>query len=567
MANQVVNTLGTPGGYATPTFAPFQSGCTKCNPSHDYYNYYAQQKEVQSIPQTGGKKSKKINKSIKVKKGGSHETGAYSNTGNPILIPKSTGENLYVENNYNVPMDKVMKNNLGIDYATSGGSKSKNSKKNIANNISRVKALKGGKNDDKKKDDEKKDNKKKDDKKKNDKKKMNGGDIATDAMPLNDFKTKLSGGKKDDKKQNNKDNKKQNNKKNMRGGQETAGATSLPQRWFDPNFKEQFTAKVTDAPTGYNMNSGPDFGKVGGSKVKKVPKKIKKDEKAIKKDVSKLKKDLMKLKKNKKSMKGGQESSGATSMDAAFYNPSAKVLDFPSNSGEGIMSAYGAIKLGNIGTGMLAPYTASTSDTANHNTMQQTGGKKKLSTKKVDASKKKTLSKKVGDRKKSQKGGDGPIPYISDSPVSTITGTVNNAINGFSSFMQELDNAYQNSINEIKNVKIGDQRLIQGGGKKKSNKKSVKESKLPSKINKRSIKKGGNGSAWSTSLNSRGPWNAPDDNWGVPGELWFRQFNKTGDYIPNSRLAVAATPELAGVSHPTVSGYDESIFGPTNSWA
>ena len=86
-------------------------------------------------------------------------------------------------------------------------------------------------------------------------------------------------------------------------------------------------------------------------------------------------------------------------------------------------------------------------------------------------------------------------------------------------------------------------------------------------LNKKSIKKGGNGSAWVTSLNSRGPWNAPDDQWGVPGELMFRQFNKTADYIPNSRLAVAATPELAGVSHPTVSGYDESIFGPTNSWA
>lgn len=155
MANQVVNQLGTPGGYATPTFTPFQSGCTKCNPSNDYYNYYAQQKAVQSVPQTGGKKKLTSKNSLKVKKGGADKIGAYSNTGNPILIPKSTGDNLYVENNYNVPMDKVMKHNLGIDYATQGGSKSKNKKKNIkggniADNAAPVKALKGGKQNDKK---------------------------------------------------------------------------------------------------------------------------------------------------------------------------------------------------------------------------------------------------------------------------------------------------------------------------------------------------------------------------------------------------------------------------------
>jgi hypothetical protein len=535
MANQVVNTLGTPGGFNTPTFTPFQSGCTKCNPSNDYYNYYAQQKAVQSVPQTGGKKKLTSKNSLKVKKGGADiKIGAYSNTGNPILIPKSTGENLYVENNFNVPMDKIMKNNLGIDYATQGGSKSKNSKKNIkggniADNAASVKALKGGKQDSKKK--------------------MKGGNIATDAITLNNFQTKLTGGKKD--------------KKNMRGGQETAGATPLPQRWFDPNIKERFVDSASSEITGYNMTSGPDFGKVGGNKPTKVSKKIKKDEKAIKKDVLKLKKDLMKLKKNKKSMKGGQESSGATSMDKAFYKESTKVLDFPSMSGEGIMSAYGPIKVGDVGTGMLAPYTASMAVTANHNTMQQTGGKKKSSNKKVDGSKKKTLSKKVGDPKKTQKGGKDTIPFISDRPVSTVTNTINGAIDGFSSFLQKLENANNNSINQIKNMKIGNQRLIQGGSKKKNNK--LEKEKMT--LNKKSIKKGGNGSAWVTSLNSRGPWNAPDDQWGVPGELWFRQFNKTGDYIPNSRLAVAATPELAGVSHPTVSGYDESIFAPTNSWA
>ena len=72
---------------------------------------------------------------------------------------------------------------------------------------------------------------------------------------------------------------------------------------------------------------------------------------------------------------------------------------------------------------------------------------------------------------------------------------------------------------------------------------------------------GGNGSDFATTLSSRGPVNAPDDYWGTPGDLWFKQFNKTGDYIPNSKLAVAATPSLAGVGNSDrVSGYDPMGF-------
>ena len=53
------------------------------------------------------------------------------------------------------------------------------------------------------------------------------------------------------------------------------------------------------------------------------------------------------------------------------------------------------------------------------------------------------------------------------------------------------------------------------------------------------------------------PVNAPDDFWGVPGEQWFKQFNKTGEYIPNSKLAYAATPLLAGIGNsPEVTAYD-----------
>jgi len=68
--------------------------------------------------------------------------------------------------------------------------------------------------------------------------------------------------------------------------------------------------------------------------------------------------------------------------------------------------------------------------------------------------------------------------------------------------------------------------------------------------------RGGNGSDFATTLSSRGPVNAPDDMWGVDGETFFRQFNKTGQYIPNSQLAAAATPQLVGQNPTCVSGYD-----------
>ena len=298
--------------------------------------------------------------------------------------------------------------------------------------------------------------------------------------------------------------------------------------------------------------------------------------------------------KKSKSMKGGMESSGATPMDQRFYNADLKYDNYPSNSGNGVMSAYGPIEAGNVGTGMLAPFTASTSSSANPNTMMKTGGKKKL---------------------KSKKGGDG-IPYISDSGVTRVQNALDSAVDGFSGFMRELDSDYINSVNHLKNMKIGNQRLIQGGkkngnnnngkkignnnsgnnnsGKKSGNNNSgnnnngkkignnnsgnnnsgkksgnnnngnnnyEKLKKLGGKKNKKYLKGGFDGSDWATTLASRGPANAPDDYWGVPGEKWFRQFNKTGEYIPNSQLAYAATPELAGKNDSgIVTGYDESII-------
>ena len=93
--------------------------------------------------------------------------------------------------------------------------------------------------------------------------------------------------------------------------------------------------------------------------------------------------------------------------------------------------------------------------------------------------------------------------------------------------------------------------ISQTGGKKKS------------KLYKN--KKGGNGSDFISTLNSRGPSNAPDMYWGIDGEKWFRQFNKTANYIPNSQLAKAATPKLLeGPKNDAVIGYNafSDVFAP-----
>ena len=249
--------------------------------------------------------------------------------------------------------------------------------------------------------------------------------------------------------------------------------------------------------------------------------------KIIKKGVKKtIKKSTKKITKSKKSMKGGMESSGATPMTQSFYDPTIPVDNYNELSGNDVMSAYGPIESGDIGTGMLAPYNASTCSTVNPNSTMKTGGKK--------------LVKKIG-------GASGLIPKISDKPISTVQKTINGAISGFSNFINKLDQDYLKSVSYVKTVKIGNQRLIQGG---KKDKKKVQKKKI--------IKKGGsNGSDFALTLNSRGPVNAPDDFWGVPGEKWFKQFNKTGEYIPNSKLAYAATPLLAGIGNsPEVTAYD-----------
>ena len=324
----------------------------------------------------------------------------------------------------------------------------------------------------------------------------------------------------------------------------------------------------------------------------------------------------MKKKKPKK-QKGGQESSGATPMDMRFFDTKANLLSSSADSGMGVNSAYGSIDPKDIGSGMLAPYTTSTSKTANHSSGQQTGGKKsKGKVKKTKSKKEKSILNKImkkmsnikksilpGDKKKKsgkkskkqrggessdilgydssdkyasvdnlpQKGGKDLMKKMSSEPIIKSQNLTTGMIDGAVNILNGITKAYNKSIKETENIKIGNQRLVKGGKKptksspKKKPKKSVPKKKPKKSVPKKKHKKhkgGSNGSDFALTLASRGPANAPDKFWGVDGEKWFRQFNKTGQYIPNSRLAEAATPLLlSGPNNDIVMGYDDMGIG------
>jgi hypothetical protein len=396
-------------------------------------------------------------------------------------------------------------------------------------------------------------------------------------------------------------------------------------------------------------NMGITYETAFGGKPKKSSSKSKKSSSKSKKSSSKSKKTIinktmngvkkiknmimskvsgMKKKKSKK-QKGGQESSGATPMNMRFFDNNASLDNMSADSGMGVNSAYGLIDAKDVGVGMLAPYTTSSSKTANHSSGQQTGGKKSKgkSKGKSKAKKEKTvlnkIMKKMSNIKKSilpcdkkkkskkqkggevlgydssdrlaiydnkQKGGKELLKKMSPSPIIKSQNLTTKIIDDAVIVLDDITKAYNKSVKDAENIKIGNQRLIKGG-KKLTKKAACKKSKKPaskkpvskkpvskkpaskkpaskkpaSKKSKKSSSKkhkGGDGSDFSLTLSSRGPSNAPDKYWGVDGETWFRQFNKTGQYIPNSRLAEAATPQLlSGPNNNIVMGYDDMGIG------
>jgi hypothetical protein len=420
-----------------------------------------------------------------------------------------------------------------------------------------------------------------------------------------------------------------------------AGANNLEKDNMGVGYATAFGGKAKKSK---KIKKSSSSSKAKKSKKAKKPKKTKKTKKSIvnkaMNGVKKIKNMIMgkvssMKKKRSKKQKGGQESSGATPMDMRFFDTKASLISASADSGMGVNSAYGTIEPRDVGSGLLAPYNASTSKTANHPSMQQTGGKKskgKAKKTKVKKTKKEKsmmnkIMKKMSNIKKSilpsdkkkkskkskkQRGGDNhePLGYdlkdkyalyenskqtggkdimkkMSPEPIIKSQQLTTGMIDGAIGVLDVIVKGYNKSLKEASNVKIGNQRLIQGG--KKSSPKKLKKTKKPKKkvvakkpkkktvakkpkkkvVAKKPKKKalrrkhkGGNGSDFALTLASRGPANAPDKFWGVDGEKWFRQFNKTGQYIPNSRLAEAATPLLlSGPNNNIVMGYDDMGIG------
>ena len=233
-----------------------------------------------------------------------------------------------------------------------------------------------------------------------------------------------------------------------------------------------------------------------------------------------------KTKKTSRKMRGGS----ATGFPAQYYDAKIPTPSYASDSGKGMMTAYGAANPKDVGVGMLAPYNASSN----------------------------------GPRASMVKTGGMRIPSMSDSAVKDVKGVIDKSFDGMDHFFKKVEDSYNKSVKSAENVKVGDQNLIHNGGKKKKATKKTTSSKKKTTKRRRSMK-GGSGSDYATTLSSRGPVNAPDNYWGVDGEKFFRQFNKTGEYIPNSQLAVAAAPQstTSGMTNGIVKGYDN--FG--QSWA
>jgi hypothetical protein len=266
------------------------------------------------------------------------------------------------------------------------------------------------------------------------------------------------------------------------------------------------TMNVSPMPPAMNVSPMPP--QEGGKKKKRSSSKSKK------------------TKKTSRKMRGGS----ATGFPAQYYDAKIPTPSYASDSGKGMMTAYGAANPKDVGVGMLAPYNASSN----------------------------------GPRASMVKTGGMRIPSMSDSAVKDVKGVIDKSFDGMDHFFKKVEDSYNKSVKSAENVKVGDQNLIHNGGKKKKATKKTTSSKKKTTKRRRSMK-GGSGSDYATTLSSRGPVNAPDNYWGVDGEKFFRQFNKTGEYIPNSQLAVAAAPQstTSGMTNGIVKGYDN--FG--QSWA
>ena len=236
-------------------------------------------------------------------------------------------------------------------------------------------------------------------------------------------------------------------------------------------------------------------------------KKVAKEKKISYKDALKIAK---KTYKKKKVMKGGDSNMGQTGFPGKYFGN-----DVPMNSsnGFGVKTAYGISEPLDVGMGNLAPFN--TAKKGPKLTGLQTGGKRKY--------------RKRRTKKKNLKGGFRKIPTNPlDNSVNTLQDYMRIITNGFNNLNNGIARQY-NNLNRL----VNEERPLITGGKKKTKKKRKKNVKK---------KLTGGASDWMSTVRSRGPSNYPNQS-----RLAFRQFNKTSKYIPNNKLAYAATPILSGI--------------------
>lgn len=144
--------------------------------------------------------------------------------------------------------------------------------------------------------------------------------------------------------------------------------------------------------------------------------------------------------------------------------------------------------------------------------------------------------------------------------VLSLKDAKNNLINA----QKEAARAYKN-VEEAREVYNNLLNKSVGGAKKRTSKKSTVSKKRSTSSKKKTITKkrstsskskksvtkkrstskksaskkqmrGGGGSDWLNTVNSRGNVAGPNDHWGVNGAKWFNQFEKTYDYASMSEL-------------------------------
>lgn len=133
--------------------------------------------------------------------------------------------------------------------------------------------------------------------------------------------------------------------------------------------------------------------------------------------------------------------------------------------------------------------------------------------------------------------------------------TLNQAKKNLIKAQKEAQRAYKNVekarevynklvINDKKKSIIKKRYIIGKKSTKSKSTKSKSSKSKSSKIKKKSVTKkksmsrmrGGGGSDWLSTVNSRGNVAGLNDHWGVNGAKWFDQFEKSGDYISISEL-------------------------------